>query len=91
VLRALASDQQLLAIARQYLGTEPALLRARMWWSFAGPADSALQMKADRGFHYDIDGYHGLTFFFYLTDVNAVKRTARLCSRDSRQKILEAF
>jgi hypothetical protein len=54
VLRALASDQQLLAIARQYLGTEPALIGARMWWSFVGPADSAQQVKAGRGFHYDV-------------------------------------
>jgi hypothetical protein len=69
VLRALASDQQLLAIARQYLGTEPALLGARMWWSFVGPADTAQKVKAGQGFHYDIDGYRGLTFFFYLTEV----------------------
>ena len=26
-------------------------------------------MKSAQGFHYDIDGYRGLTFFFYLTDV----------------------
>jgi hypothetical protein len=69
VLRALASDQQLLAIARRYLGTTPALIGARMWWSFAGPADTAQKVKAGQGFHYDIDGYRGLTFFFYLTDV----------------------
>jgi hypothetical protein len=69
VLRTLASDQQLLAIARQYLGTEPALIDARIWWSFAGPANTAQKVKAGQGFHYDIDGYRGLTFFFYLTDV----------------------
>jgi hypothetical protein len=69
ILRALASDQQLLAIARRYLGTTPALIGARMWWSFAGPADTIEKVKAGQGFHYDIDGYRGLTFFFYLTDV----------------------
>jgi hypothetical protein len=68
-LRALASDPQLLSIARGYLGTEPALIGARMWWSFFGPADSTQQVKAGQGFHYDIDGYRGLTFFFYLTEV----------------------
>jgi hypothetical protein len=68
-LRALTSDPQLLAIARGYLGTQPALIGARMWWSFVGPADSAQRVKAGQGFHYDIDGYRGLTFFFYLTDV----------------------
>jgi hypothetical protein len=69
LLRDLASDPQLLAIARKYLRTEPVLLGARMWWSFAGPADSEEQKVAGQGFHYDIDGYRGLTFFFYLTDV----------------------
>jgi hypothetical protein len=69
VLRALTSDPQLLAIARRYLGVEPALIGARMWWSFAGPADSTQRVKAGQGFHYDIDGYRGLAFFFYLTEV----------------------
>jgi hypothetical protein len=69
VLQALASDAQLLAIARKYLCTEPVLLGGRMWWSFAGPADSEQRREAGQGFHYDIDGYRGLTFFFYLTDV----------------------
>jgi hypothetical protein len=70
-LQALASDATLLAIARGYFGCEPVLLGARLWWSFAGPADPREQMAAGQGFHYDIDGYRGLTFFFYLTDVEA--------------------
>ena len=68
-LQALASDAQLLAIAREYLRSEPVLLSARMWWSLAGPADSQQLNAAGQHFHYDIDGYRGLTFFFYLTDV----------------------
>jgi hypothetical protein len=69
VLQSLASDAQLLAIARKYLRSEPVLLGARMWWSLAGPADSVQQREAGQSFHYDIDGYRGLAFFFYLTDV----------------------
>ncbi len=68
-LQALASDPQLLAIARKYLGTEPVLIGARMWWSLAGPADSDQRSEAGQSFHYDIDGYRALAFFFYLTDV----------------------
>jgi len=68
-LQNLARDPQLLAIARKYLHTEPVLLCARMWWSLAGPADTWQQKAAGQGFHYDIDGYRGLTFFFYLTNV----------------------
>jgi hypothetical protein len=69
VLQALATDKQLVAIARKYLKTTPVLLGARMWWSFAGPVTTEEQKKAGQGFHYDIDGYRALTFFFYLTDV----------------------
>jgi hypothetical protein len=67
--RALASDALLLAIARKYLRTEPVLIGARMWWSLAGPADNEQKAEAGQSFHYDIDGYRGLAFFFYLTDV----------------------
>jgi hypothetical protein len=68
-LRALTSDTQLLAIARKYLRSEPILIGARMWWSLAGPADGEERKGAGQSFHYDIDGFRGLTFFFYLTDV----------------------
>jgi hypothetical protein len=69
VLQSLTRDPQLVGIARKYLGSEPVLMCARMWWSFAVPADREQQNAAGQGFHYDIDGYRGLTFFFYLTDV----------------------
>jgi hypothetical protein len=69
LLQALASDPQLVAIARKYLGTVPVPIQARIWWSFPGPADSEERRLAGQGFHYDIDGYRGLTFFFYLTNV----------------------
>src|ERR1700677_4127938 len=69
LLQALASDPQLVAIARKYLGTVPVPIQARIWWSFPGPADSEERRMAGQGFHYDIDGYRGLTFFFYLTNV----------------------
>jgi hypothetical protein len=68
-LRGLASDAQLLAIARKYLKTEPVLIGARMWWSLAGEADIEQKKEAGQSFHYDIDGYRGIAFFFYLTDV----------------------
>jgi hypothetical protein len=70
VLQALAADTQLLAIARKYLRSEPVLIGARMWWSLAVPADREQREEAGQGFHYDIDGYRGVTFFFYLTDVD---------------------
>ncbi len=68
-LQSLTCDPQLLAIARKYLQSDPVLITARMWWSLAGPANSRQQLEAGQGFHSDIDGYRGLSFFFYLTDV----------------------
>jgi hypothetical protein len=71
VLQALATDPQLLGIARKYLNSEPVLIGARMWWSFSGPANTKQKKEAGQGFHYDLDGYRALAFFFYLTDVGA--------------------
>jgi hypothetical protein len=67
-LQALASDSQLLAIARAYLEAEPVLIGARMWWSFALPGEKTKEAAGGQQFHYDLDGYRAVTFFFYLTD-----------------------
>jgi hypothetical protein len=69
VIQSLSTAPKMLAIARRYLRTEPVLIGARMWWSFAASADLKQQMEDGQGFHYDIDGYRALAFFFYLTDV----------------------
>jgi hypothetical protein len=69
LLQKLSTDPQLLSVARAYLGKEPVLMCARLWWSLAGPAQDDEKIAAGQGFHYDIDGYRGVTFFFYLTDV----------------------
>ena len=71
VIQALSADPKLLAIARKYLRTHPVLIGARMWWSFAASADPKQQMDVGQGFHYDLDGYRALAFFFYLTDVGS--------------------
>jgi hypothetical protein len=67
-LRSLASDPQLIAIARGYLQAEPVLIGARMWWSFAASRNAAREEAGGQQFHYDLDGYRAVTFFFYLTD-----------------------
>jgi hypothetical protein len=78
----LASDPTLLAIAGRYLGCQPVFLGARIWWSFASGADAAQQMNLGQGFHYDIDGYRALAFFFYLTDVTPLSGP-HICVRGS--------
>jgi hypothetical protein len=64
-LASLISDQTLLAIARGYLGAEPVFLTARMWWSFVSSA-----REGSESFHFDLDDYRAISFFFYLSDVD---------------------
>jgi len=87
----LASDPTLMAIARGYLGTQPVLLGARMWWSFPAEANATQQMSLGQGFHFDIDGYRALAFFFYLTDVTP-SSGPHICVRGSHlEKPLKAL
>lgn len=68
-LQTLAADPTLRSIARKYLKTEPVLIGARLWWSFAIPKRPDTLLDGGQKFHFDLDGYRALTFFFYLTDV----------------------
>jgi hypothetical protein len=46
------------------------LIGARIWWSFATQASPEQHSKSGQTFHYDIDGYRSVSYFFYLTDVD---------------------
>lgn len=65
----LSRDPILRGIAQGYFNAEPALIAVRAWWSFATNEEP----KATNGqtYHFDIDGYRSVAFFFYLTDVDA--------------------
>ena len=69
-LRSLTTDPTLLAIARGYLGTEPALVGARIWWSYPASSDQTRQKDDGQLFHFDLDDYRAISFFFYLSDVD---------------------
>jgi hypothetical protein len=69
-LKSLVHDSTLLSIARGYLGVEPAFIGARMWWSFCVGSNSDQQRRNGQSFHYDLDGYRAIAFFFYLSDVD---------------------
>ncbi len=69
-LRQLTTDPTLLSIARNYLGAEPALVGARIWWSFPASSDSSRQRRDGQQFHFDLDDYRAISFFFYLSDVD---------------------
>ena len=71
VVRQLWRDPRILAIARSSLGTRPLPLRARLWWSFRADHATA-EMRAvhsQNSFHFDLDDWRAVKFFFYMTDV----------------------
>lgn len=70
-IRSLAADPTILAIARGYLECPPIFLGARIWWSFPANANATEKMSLGQGFHYDLDGYRSVAFFFNLTDVDS--------------------
>ena len=81
----LQNDANLLAIAAKYLEREPVHQGSRLWWSF--PGDRTYQQLSSNGqlFHYDLDDYRFLKFFFYLTDVDA-QNGPHICVRGSHNQ-----
>ena len=69
-IKELASDPILLEIASKYLGTEAIFTGTRLWWIFPVDEASYNPIRIASYFHYDVDDYNSLRFFFYLTDVD---------------------
>jgi hypothetical protein len=84
-LNTLVRDPGLWAIARGYLRCEPSIVAARIWWSFATPATPDQQTGNGQTFHFDLDGYRSVAFFFYLTDVNE-DSGPHICVRGSHRR-----
>jgi hypothetical protein len=69
---AVQRDPLLLDIARYYLGGQARVITTRTWWSF--PTKSAAESDLSRAsfkYHFDLDDWRMLKFFFYLSDVDA--------------------
>ncbi len=64
-------DPLLIDIAKHYLGAEAKLITTRVWWSFPTSATEKDQSMASLGkFHFDLDDWRMLKFFFNINDVN---------------------
>jgi hypothetical protein len=85
VIKKLQNDPKLLAIAAKYLNTHPVHQGNRMWWSFPVNSSHSEQIKAAQCFHYDLDDYKFLKFFFYLTDVDH-QSGPHVCVRGSHKR-----
>jgi hypothetical protein len=70
---AVSRDPLLLDIAAHYLGGQAKLITTRVWWSFpTGEASDADKNLASLGkYHFDLDDWRMLKFFFYLKPVDA--------------------
>ncbi|RCJ22196.1 hypothetical protein A6S26_22845 [Nostoc sp. ATCC 43529] len=84
-IKKLQNDPTLLAIAGKYLECNPVHLSNQLWWSFAGESTRFEKMKTFQMFHYDLDDYRFLKFFFYLTDVDALGGP-HVCVRGSHKQ-----
>ncbi|RTL95981.1 MAG: hypothetical protein EKK31_28810 [Hyphomicrobiales bacterium] len=69
---AIQKDPLLLDVARHYLGGQAKLITTRVWWSFpTGKASDADKNLASLGkYHFDLDDWRMLKFFFYLMPVD---------------------
>jgi hypothetical protein len=66
-IKELVYNEDILHIAKEYLGKEPTIKDVRTWWSF--PQDKK-EYNHLYGYHYDIDSYKFLKMFVYITDVD---------------------
>jgi hypothetical protein len=70
VVRRLSIDPFCEEVAKRYIGPRAKMIEAHMWWSFAGERSDKDRHTYAQQFHFDLDGYRFLKFFFYLTDVD---------------------
>lgn len=64
-------DPALQAVANAYLGPRAKFAATRLWWSFpTKPREADLHLASQDRFHFDLDDWQTLKFFFYLTTVD---------------------
>jgi hypothetical protein len=68
-IQRVVEDPMLREIAQHYLTGVPVHQGTNLRWSFATSASTFDRYRANQTFHYDLDDYCSMKFFFYLTDV----------------------
>jgi hypothetical protein len=84
-IQKLQSDPVLLEIARKYLDAKPVHQGNRLYWNFATKLTRQEKSATACMFHYDVDDYRCLKFFFYLTNVDELGGP-HVCVRGSHKK-----
>jgi hypothetical protein len=69
---AVQRDPLLLDVAAHYLGGQARMITTRVWWSFPtrAPSETDMRLASQDKFHFDLDDWRMLKFFFYLTAVD---------------------
>jgi hypothetical protein len=84
----LQEDALLREIAARYIGAPARHIGNRLWWSFAREAGELDRVRSGQKYHWDLDDYRTVTFFFYLTDVDAAGGPHTLVRGSHRRKPL---
>jgi hypothetical protein len=69
-IKSLQQDRTLLEISQRYFGHRAVCISSMLWWSFANEVTQEQRQKSFQMFHYDVDDFAFLKFFFYFTDVD---------------------
>lgn len=85
VIQKIENDPKLLEIVTQYLGTDSFRKKTQLWWKFAEESNLYERRRAAQMFYNNWNGSRGVTFFFYLTDVNLCS-SPHVCIRGSHIK-----
>jgi hypothetical protein len=82
-IKRLGHDPKLTEIAASYFNSQPVFTGSRLWWNFVVSDDIPYDPNhAITFFHYDLDDYICLRFFFYLTEVDD-RAGPHICVRGS--------
>lgn len=86
----LEADPLIRAVADAYLGQRVQNIRTRMWWSFpaARVDDADLHAAAQEKFHFDMNDWRTLKFFFYITPTDAGSGAHRYIEGSHRRRRL---
>ena len=88
--RRVQQDPLLQQIAQNYLGGEARITATRLWWSFPSEraSDYDLHLASQNRFHFDLDDWRMVKYFFYIEAVDQDAGPHRYVLGSHRQRIL---
>jgi hypothetical protein len=93
-IRHLQVDPLLTAIAETYLGQAVRNIRCRLWWNFPATRydEGDLHNAAQDKFHFDLNDWRTLKFFFYISDVDELSAPhLAITGSHKRKKLMHQY